>query len=215
VSVPFAEGEDHCLTNQYEEVAPCFFNASPVAGKIQQMDISGPFDATGARQRMLSPALTGIGGQYQYSAPKMSPDGVWMFLPCWWLNGVRSEVCAMSMPPMPRPDSIDRTGYVPFDLNLTGSPGEEVRVCWGYAENGPIDGSTRSLFPTSRQERGCSGASNGDPFLWATDPPQFTPCSGACSVRMNLIAGRVAYYIVERRNRGTIATSPVMLAVQP
>ena len=59
VSVPFAAGENQCLTNQYEEAAPCFFNASPIAGKIQQMDISGPFDGTGARQRMLPAASPG------------------------------------------------------------------------------------------------------------------------------------------------------------
>jgi hypothetical protein len=31
---------------------------------------------------------------------------------------------------------------------------------------------------------------------------------------MNLIPGRVAYYIIERNNGGQIATSPVMVAVQ-
>ena len=72
VSVPFAAGENQCLTNQYEEVAPCFFNASPVAGKIQQIDVSGKFDGGGLRQRMLSTAFTGFGGQYQFSAPKLS-----------------------------------------------------------------------------------------------------------------------------------------------
>ena len=111
VSVPFAAGENQCLTNQYEEVAPCFFNASPVAGKIQQMDISGPFDKNGSHQRMLPTAFTGIGGQYQYSEPKMSPDGAWMFVPCWWLNGVRSEVCGVYLPPFPVADSVVRTSY--------------------------------------------------------------------------------------------------------
>lgn len=168
VSVPFAAGENQCLTNQYEEVAPCFFNASAVAGKIQQFDVSGSFDSAGLRQRMLSTAFTGIGGQYQYSAPKMSPDGAWMFVPCWWLNGVRSEVCVVSMPAFPEADSIARTGFVPHDVTLSGAPGDEVRLCWGYAENGPVDGSAASLFPTTRQERGCSiGAT---PVTSATPP---------------------------------------------
>ncbi len=156
VSVPFAAGESQCLTNQYEEVAPCFFNASPVAGKIQQIDVSGQFDGGGLRQRMSSTAFTGIGGQYQFSAPKMSPDGAWMFVPCWWLNGVRSEVCAVSMPPFPAQDSAVRTGYAAYDVALSGSPGDQVRICWGYAENGPVDGSSASLYPMPRQERGCS-----------------------------------------------------------
>jgi len=156
VSVPFAAGENQCLTNQYEEVAPCFFNASAVAGKIQQFDVSGAFEGAGLRQRTLSTAFTGIGGQYQYSAPKMSPDGAWMFVPCWWLNGVRSEVCAVSMPPFPSSDSVARTGFVPHDVYVSGAPGDQVRLCWGYAENGPVDGSAASLYPTARQERGCS-----------------------------------------------------------
>lgn len=156
VSVPFAVGEDQCLTNQYEEAAPCFFNAAPVAGKIQQMDISGSFDKYGGRQRMLPTAFTGIGGQYQYSEPKMSPDGAWMFVPCWWLNGVRSEVCGVYLPPIPAADSVNRSTYVPVDLSLSGQPGDLVRACWGYAENGPVNNSTNSLYPAPRQERGCS-----------------------------------------------------------
>ena len=156
VSVPFAAGESQCLTNQYEELAPCFFNASPVAGKIQQIDVSGRFDRGGLRQRMLSTAFTPIGGQYQFSAPKMSPDGAWMFVPCWWLNGVRSEVCAISMPAFPAQDSNIRTGFTAHDVDVSGSPGDQVRICWGYAENGPVDGSPASLYPTPRRERGCA-----------------------------------------------------------
>jgi hypothetical protein len=156
VSLPFAAGENQCLTNQYEEVSPCFFNASAAAGKVQQMDISGPADATGARQRMLPAAFTGIGGQYQFSAPKMSPDGAWMLLPCWWMNGVRSDVCGVYMPPFPVADTQNRTTYVPHDVDVSGVSGDQVRICWGYAENGPVDGSPASLFPATRQERGCS-----------------------------------------------------------
>ena len=156
VSVPFAAGENQCLTNQYEEVAPCFFNSLPVAGKIQQMDVSGPLDKSGSHQRMLSTAFTGIGGQYQFSEPKMSPDGAWMFVPCWWLNGVRSEVCGVYLPPLPVADSVNRTSLVPQDIDISGTSGDQVRLCWGYAENGPVDGSPNSLYPTSRQERGCS-----------------------------------------------------------
>ena len=156
VSVPYAAGENQCLTNQYEEVAPCFFNSAPAAGKIQQMDISGLLDKNGARQRMLPPVFTGIGGQYQFSEPKMSPDGAWMLLPCWWLNGVRSEICGEYLPPLPAADSVVRTSYEPYDVNVSGISGDQVRLCWGYAENGPVDGSPNSLYPTTRQERGCS-----------------------------------------------------------
>ncbi len=169
VSVPFAAGENQCLTNQYEEAAPCFFNASPPAGKIQQIDVSGSFDRGGLRQRMLSTAFTPIGGQYQFSAPKMSPDGAWMFVPCWWLNGVRSEVCAVSMPAFPAEDSQVRSGFVAHDVNVSGAPGDQVRICWGYAENGPVDGSAASLYPTPRQERGCSIGAVPNP---AANPPQ-------------------------------------------
>jgi hypothetical protein len=226
VSVPFAAGQNQCLVNQYEEVAPCFFNAVPVVGKIQQADVSGPFDATGARQRMLPAAFTGIGGQYQFSEPKMSPDGAWMFLPCWWLNGVRSDVCAEYLPTLPPPDGVVRHTFVPFTLSLPGQSGDMVRVCWGYAENGPVDGSPGSLFPTSRRERGCSigaapaasttqnRAANSAPFAWASELPQYAACDTGCSVQMQLIPGRVAYFIIERVNSGQVTTSPVGVAVQ-
>ncbi len=156
VSVPFAAGENTCLVNQYEEVAPCFMNSAPIVGKIQQMDISGPFDAAGARERMLSTGFAGIGGIYQFSGPKVLPDASWMLVPCWWLNGVRSEVCGVYLPPLPQPDGIVRSDFVPYDVNVPGQPGDQTRVCWGYAENGPVDGSPNSIFPATRQERGCS-----------------------------------------------------------
>ncbi|HEV2200140.1 MAG TPA: hypothetical protein VGR73_09980 [Bryobacteraceae bacterium] len=396
ISVPFAAGETQCLVNQYEEAAPCFTNASPVAGKVQQMDISGPFDGSGARQRMLPTAFTGIGGIYQFSGPKVTPDAAWMLVPCWWLNGVRSEVCGVYLPPLPASDGTVRSDFVPYDVNVPGQPGDQVRVCWGYAENGPVDGSTNSLYPTSRQERGCStggapaglarvrragnfattasadtttqgawksaygsegyavaadttrfsgaaavaiagqqvytwAASTADvralerttgagriastyyssanfavelkftdgnqhraafyfldfenshrtetvqvvdgdtgavldtqnlsnfskgvylvwnvaghvkvrvtntdasgnavlsgiflggpsaapapgPFSWASEPPVYVPCDASCRIRVQLIPGRVAYYVVERNNHGQITTSPVMVAVQP
>jgi hypothetical protein len=120
------------------------------------MDVSGPLDKSGSHQRMLSTAFTGIGGQYQFSEPKMSPDGAWMFVPCWWLNGVRSEVCGVYLPPLPVADSVNRTSFVPQDIDISGTSGDQVRLCWGYAENGAVDGSPNSLYPTSRQERGCS-----------------------------------------------------------
>ena len=159
VSVPGATGENQCLTNQYEETAPCFFNATPIAGKIQQMDISGPYDGAGARQRMLPTGFTGIGGQYQFSEPKMSPDGAWMFVPCWWLNGVRSDVCGVALTPLQQLTSSKTpvgTGFLPYDVKVDGTPGDQVRVCWGYAENGAVDGSPNSLYPAPRRERGCS-----------------------------------------------------------
>jgi hypothetical protein len=86
----------------------------------------------------------------------MSPDGAWMFLPCWWLNGIRSEVCGVYLPPFPVADSVVRTSFVPQDMTISGTSGDQVRLCWGYAENGPVDGSSNSLYPTARQERGCS-----------------------------------------------------------
>lgn len=216
VSVPFANRDGQCLVNQYEEVAPCFFNSIPVGGKIQQMDVSGAYDATGARQRMLPPAFTGIGGQYQFSEPKMSPDGAWMFLPCWWLNGVRSDVCAEYLPPLPSSDGVVRSNLVPYTLNVSGQPGDMVRVCWGYAENGPVDGSPNTLFPTPRAERGCStnAASPVAPFTWTSEAPQYTPCDSGCPVQMQLIPGRIAYFVIERLHGGQISTSPVAVAVQ-
>ena len=179
------------------------------------MDVSGKFDGTGLRQRMLSTGFAGIGGQYQYSEPKVSPDGAWMFVPCWWLNGVRSEVCAVSLPAFPAQDSVVRTGFVPYDLNISGVSGDQVRVCWGYAENGPVDGSANSLYPASRQEQGCSSTSSTAPFLWTSETAQYTACDTGCVVRMNLIPGRVAYYVIERNNGGTAKTSAVMVAAQP
>ena len=153
MSVPFARGENQCLTNQYEEVAPCFFNATPIAGKIQQMDIAGALDKYGNRQRILSTAFTGIGGQYQYSMPKMSPDGAWMFVPCWWLNGVRSEICGVYMPPFPAADSVNRTTFVPFDVNVSGTAGDEFAFVGDMRKTDPwMDRRTACIQPRGKKQ---------------------------------------------------------------
>jgi hypothetical protein len=65
-------------------------------------------------------------------------------------------VCGVYLPPFPVADSVIRTTYVPYDINVSGVAGDQVRLCWGYAENGLVDGSLNSLYPTARQERGCS-----------------------------------------------------------
>ncbi|MCC6392557.1 MAG: hypothetical protein IT167_18295 [Bryobacterales bacterium] len=212
VSVPRASGSTQCLTNQYEENAPCFFNASPAVGKIQQVRIAEGPDTTGAGYRMLSNAFVGIGGEYQFSAPKMSPDGSWMFVPCWWLNGVRSEICGVQVPPSPPDDTIQRNNYVPYQVTLSGQLGDQVRVCWGYAENGPVDGSPSSLYPTPRRERGCVGAGGAEPFQWESETQQWALCDSSCSLTLKLIPGRVAYYVIERRNGSTVTRSNVHVA---
>jgi hypothetical protein len=61
---------------------------------------------------------------------------------------------------------------------------------------------------------GPPGGTVTGPFGWASEPVKYADCSSGCRVRMNLIPGRVAYYIIERNNGGQIATSPVMVAVQ-
>jgi hypothetical protein len=65
-----------------------------------------------------------------------------------------------------------------------------------------------------RQEGGCSDASGADPFLWNAELPNDTACDRGCSVTLNLISGRVAYYFVRRANAGHISQSPLrVLAV--
>jgi hypothetical protein len=121
------------------------------------------------------------------------------------------------LPPLPPWDGTVRSALVPYVVNVSGQPGDMVRVCWGYAENGPVDGAPNSLFPMPRRERGCSGNTGNAspaPFAWASEPAQYAGCDNGCSVQMNLIPGRVAYYIVERLNSGQVTTSPVAVAVQ-
>ena len=151
VSVPFAAGENQCLTNQYEEVAPCFFNASPIAGKIQQIDVSGKFDGDGLRQRMLSTSIhrnrraVSILRPQNESRRRLDVRAV-LVAERRAIGSVRGLDSAVSRAGFASENRL----CVPHDVTLSGSPGDQVRICWGYAENGPVDGSADSLYPTPR-----------------------------------------------------------------
>ncbi len=61
---------------------------------------------------------------------------------------------------------------------------------------------------------GSPGGAVAGPFGWASEPVKYADCSAGCRIRMNLIPGRVGYYIIERNSGGQITTSPVMVAVE-
>lgn len=190
---------------------PCFYEPSPAGGRVELADASA-FSGDGSTARILSYVHSIPGGAAQQSYPSWDPTGTFAFVSAGYLDGKRPDLLALYIPPNTT-DSANRTTYRPVTLNFNGISGDSIRVCWGYAENAPAYDPTQGLFPMPRQEGGCSDATGAQPFLWSNEPQHATACDVSCSVTLNLIAGRVAYYYVVRTNGSTTSTSPLQVVM--
>lgn len=122
------------------------------------------------------------------------PDGTWAIASGSWLEGARSDILLMKLPPYPEPDQVDRGNFVPVAVPVTAREGAvRARIRFGYAENGPPD----RYFCTSREEACLSGTR---PFVWAGEQARGEACEGGCSIPIPGISGRVVYYSVEWLN---------------
>jgi len=145
------------------------------------------------------------GGVAQQTYPSLDSTGRFALVSSGMLDGRRQDILAVYVPPMTQ-DAVNRTTYRQVTKTIPRGAGEQVRVCWGYAENAPGYDLAQGLFPMPRQERGCSDATGAQPFLWESEQQNYTECSSGCSVTMNLISGRVAYYTVESRGPAKLPT---------
>ncbi|HZU24122.1 MAG TPA: hypothetical protein VFA04_01285 [Bryobacteraceae bacterium] len=187
---------------------PCFYAAGAMAGRLREDDASR-FSADAAFSRALS-FVHGIpGGAAQQSYPSWDATGRFALVSGGFLEGKRADILAVLVPPMPPSDSATRSTYRPVPLTFSGSPGDRVRVCWGYAENAAGHDPAQGLYPMPRQEGGCSDASGAQPFLWNSEAPIDAACDQGCTVSLNLISGRVAYYYVRRTNGSRSSQSPL------
>jgi hypothetical protein len=186
------QSKPFCATNHYGGNYPCFFTGSPVGGWVGQWGVNES-DAKGLRFRRLTMGFSGPGRQYTYANARATPDGKWAFVPGYWLDGYRLDLLMAKLPPWPVEELKPRDNFVPVKVTIAGEDGShQVRVKFGYAENGPVD----QFYCTSRQEACESG---GDLFLFHHEAPRTgVSCAGGCEVSVNAIPGRVLFVQVER-----------------
>jgi hypothetical protein len=214
VSVPFDARSQGCTVNSYSLNAPCITNNYPYGFWVVQFNTTQD-DHRGIQSRRISSSLVAPGRQYNFTNAKATPDGKWVQVLGQWLEGQRSDLFWVKLPPFPNKDSNPgtRPGATNLNLELTGVPGDAVRVAFGYAENG----DPANFYCTSRAEACYTSASAapGNPFVYAGETQAYISCSTRCSVPIPAIPGRVLFYQVQRQNGSNTTTSALgAVAVQ-
>jgi hypothetical protein len=131
--------------------------------------------------------------------------GDWTVTAGKWLDGRRSDVLGVMLPPWPNEDSIIRNTFVKVPVKLSGQAGTSVRIRFGYNPN---------LFCSSRQEQCSTAVSNTDPYAFLSEQQTWTPCGSAagCEIVIPAQSSRVLYYVVDRMNSaGSISSTPAMV----
>jgi len=137
-----------------------------------------------------------------------TPDGAWLLFPAYYFGGNEFQILSARMLPYPALDSVDRSTFLPMNLQLMPPAGlavDNAIVRFGYAENGGSD----QYYCTSRREA-CYAASAtvpSVPFSFPSDGSDGTsstlagmPCSSACTIAIPALSQRVLYYQVQYRD---------------
>jgi hypothetical protein len=206
VSVPHAESTYNCiLSDQNLRNTPAVFSVASVSGEITQTDITKN-DTEGIFWRKLGMMWRGPGRQYQFNHAWSMVDGQAVMYRGEWVDGTRTGLWLMALPPFPQFDGILRQNFVPLAFEVPGGAGPwnapNARIRFGYAENGPAG----SFFCTSRQEE-CS--TEGAPFAYTkTDSRTLQNCPIGCTISVPAISGRVLYYKIDwLDNQGNVVAS--------
>ncbi len=203
VSVPYANTSGSCLIDG-TQLTPCISTVGPQVGAYTQFDVSKS-DPFGLRWRKLTMAFGGPGRTDNFANMHAFATGDWTVTAGKWLDGRRSDVIGVKLPPWPNEDSIVRNTFVKIPVLLSGQSGTFVRARFGYSPK---------LFCSSRQEQCSTAVSNSDPFAFLSEQQTWTPCSGTngCKVDIPAQSSRVLYYVVDRKDAvGNISSTPMML----
>jgi hypothetical protein len=212
VSVPQDSSSLQCFTNTYAYNAPCISNNYPYGFWVTQFNTTQT-DNVGVSSRRLTSALVAPGRQYNFTNAKSTPDGEWAQVQAQWLEGQRTDMFWVKLPPFPPVVSNPGTaqGATNLTLQLSGVAGDLIRAAFGYAENG----DPAQFYCTSRAEACYTSASSsqGNPFVFASEAPSFTACSNSCSVSIPAIPGRILYYQVQTQRRNGLHTNSAVGAI--
>ncbi len=192
----------NCFSNDATYGSPCAFGLYPGMGWAMQIRQT-PVDTNATGMRRLTTGFWPALGQYYAYNWVASPDAKWGFFagnpigqrPRHSDNG--TNFFAMKLPPWPI--STDNTGRAKYvSVPVGGGSGDQVRVAFGYAENG----DPSKFFCTTRQEK-CwtsSVATSLNPFVFDSETQHKTPCGSGCTISIPAIPGRILFYQIERSN---------------
>jgi hypothetical protein len=216
-AIPFGETGTTCGSSTYDVNAPCVFNSYGFYANLVQAVVSTP-DVNGAGVRRLGHGLTVPTHPSGYWSGTPDPDGQWVFFsPVFADNMVLNQYFAYKLPPLPPRDNVMRNSFINVPVTVKGSPGDTVRVRFGYAEFGPVDGSPNSLYCRSRAET-CyttTTPTSSNPFVFAGETQSYVACDSGCTVNIPALANHVVYYLYERKNGSSVFTGPVQATAVP
>jgi hypothetical protein len=125
----------------------CVANLAPYGQAVTQFGLSKPpSDRPGAHNRVLTRYLGAYRRGTIFANAKALPDGSWALFPG---SFDPLEILAVKIPPVPQPDGIDRSKYVPVSVRVPPHPAAgKARLAYGYEENG----GRGDFFCTQRPE---------------------------------------------------------------
>ncbi len=212
-----------CTANSATLGTACAIVPATFAGwAIQQRIVPATLDGSGIRRLTLGVA-TIPSQHYTFRSWIASPDAQWGYFPDnpvggrpMPTGGTSMQWWAMKLPPWPTNETkatMDRTNLVPIKRSFGRSPGDSIRVAFGYGENG----DPASLYCTTRHETCWTSASAtpAAPFVFDSEPQQKTACDNGCTISIPAIAGRVLFFRIERSNGSDVRTGPLEAVLVP
>jgi hypothetical protein len=192
----------------------CLSNTGAYLNGVAQVGFAPPGnDVKGAFGRTLTHGLTRYHLSNTNELVETTPDGAWLLFPAYSFGGNEFQILSAKMLPYPALDSLDRSTFLPMNVQLAPPAGigvDNAIVRFGYAENGGSD----QYFCTSRHEA-CYAASNAVPtvpFKFPSDGSDGTaagltgmPCASGCAVAIPALSQRVLYYQVLYRDSHNMA----------
>lgn len=184
-------------------------NAVPCAvsgGIYMSWSVQKLLDPYPGLTRKLTMGLTGHGRQIQYGRTDSMPEGKWVRVPAYWLDGVRSDFLLAKVPSVDPVDGVDRSRFQMVRVKLPGvTNATHAVVDFGYEEFGrPTD-----FYCTTRRER-CTVPGLA-PFSYASEPVSPAACSGGCTIDVPALPQKILYYRARYLDAGgrTVLTWPV------
>jgi len=166
---------------------------------------SGGQDQIGAVVRRLTSGFAPYKVQSLYWNGRATPDGRRYYWKTDLLDAVAGALLIADVPAWPARDSMFRGDFIQIPIKMGGKPGDQVRIRFGYSENGHPESS----FCHERQVACATDATGAQPFLWTDETQQWKACDSGCTISIPAISGRVLYYMVDRRNSGVSNSSPL------
>jgi len=198
-----------CIANTSTLGSPCAFGLWPGGGWAVQVRHT-PMDLNNTGVRRLTLGFWTPPNHYSFSNWISTPDAKWgIFVP----NSIQQRAgggqwFAMKLPPWPAfADNTNRTTFVPVPIRFPANPGDNIRIAFGYGENG----GPANLYCTTRQEPCWTAAAPtaANPFVFASEAQQKVACNSGCTVSIPAIPGRILFYQVEHTNGAGTITDPL------